>query len=109
MIAKNTPILTVCESGEDRSVALAWELKHNRHYDNVLNCGVDKVTPETLTMLCRWADIIIVMADPTVYRRIPATFRSKTKFVDIGFDKWQSPENPDLKKIATQTADKLGL
>jgi hypothetical protein len=105
---KHIRLLTVCEAGEDRSVATAFDLKHFRGYDNVLNCGISKVQPDTFLMLGKWADKIIVLADPTVLRRIPHVFRHKVQFVNIGFDVWQSPENPKLKKIVHKELDKLG-
>lgn len=106
---KTSAILAVCEAGEDRSVAFAFELKHGRGYTNVLNCGIQKVTLATFAMLAKWADKIYVVADPTVWRRIPHTFRAKATFVNIGFDIWHSPDNSQLKQIMRKECDKLGL
>lgn len=106
---KGTRILAICEAGEDRSVAFTWELKHHRGYDNVLNCGISNVHPDTFAMLAKWADEIYVVADPTVWREIPHTFRAKAKLINIGFDIWRSPTNPALKAIIKKECDKLGL
>ena len=106
---KGTRILAVCEAGEDRSVAFANELKHNRGYDNVLSCGIANVHPDTFTMLGRWADKIYVVADPTVWKRIPHTFRAKATFVDIGFDIWRTPTDSRLVRIVKKKCDELGL
>lgn len=106
---KDACILTVCESGEDRSVCFATILKHDKHYTNVLNCGIEKTTPQTFAMLARWADRIFVTADRTVWRRIPVSFRRKATFVDIGKDVWYSPVAPELKKICREKIEELGL
>jgi len=106
---KNAAILTVCEAGEDRSVAFATLLKHDRGYTNVLNCGIAKTSPDTFAMLAKWADLMLVTADKTVWRRVPPIFRSRAKFVDIGFDIWQNPSDPRLIQICRKKIEELGL
>jgi hypothetical protein len=108
-VNKNARILAVCEAGEDRSAAFATELKHHRGYNNVLNCGITNVDMDTFAMLAKWADVIYVVADPTVWRRIPATFKGKAKFVDVGFDIWHSPTDVRLLRIIREKCDALGL
>jgi hypothetical protein len=107
-MANHTRILAVCESGEDRSVAFATLLK-KRGYDNVLNCGITKVQPDTFAMLAKWADVIYVTADRSVWRQIPQLFRAKSVFVDIGYDVWQTPFDPRLKQVLQKKIDQLGL
>lgn len=108
-LSKHARILTVCEAGEDRSVAFATILKHEHGYDNVLNCGIKKVLPDTFAMLAKWADVIYVTADRTVWRRVPPIFRAKATFVNFGFDIWQNPSDPRLLQLARKKADELGL
>jgi hypothetical protein len=106
---KNEAILAVCEAGMVRSVAFATELKWHRGYKNVLNCGTETTAPETFAMLCRWADCIYVTADRTIWRQIPATFKAKAVFVDVGKDIWQDPSASSLKLLMRQECNKLGL
>ena len=106
---KHSRILAVCEKGEDRSVAFATFLKHDKKYDNVLNCGIDTVLPDTFAMLAKWADTIYVVADRTVWMRIPQLFRSKSIFVDVGPDIWRSPSDPRLKQLIRKKVEQLGL
>lgn len=108
-LGKHARILVVCEAGEDRSVVFATLLKKEHGYDNVLNCGIAKTMPDTFAMLAKWADRIFVPADMTVWRRIPHTFRAKAKFINIGFDIWQSPCDPRLIQICRKEITKLGL
>lgn len=53
-------ILTCCFGGNVRSVGCKFVL-HMKYGHDVLACGVDHNTPETIEMLCNWADYVIVM------------------------------------------------
>lgn len=50
-------ILCVCDIGISRSVHFASRLKY---VADSLAVGLNTTTPETLDMLCKWADTIIV-------------------------------------------------
>lgn len=106
---KHTKILAICEAGMVRSTAFLTELKWNRGYKDVLNCGVATNSLATLLMLGRWADRIYVTADRSVWRQIPETLKAKATFVNIGKDIWRNPSDPRLKQIVKKAADKLKL
>ena len=81
-------VLCVCQGGNTRSVAMAYVLKKYYRID-ALACGYRDNTPETLTMLYQWADLIIAMAG-RVWKRIPEEYKSKAKLCDVGSDRWGS-------------------
>ena len=108
-IGKHDPILTMCEAGLDRSACLKIELVAGRGYQNVLNCGVETVDKDTLEMLKNWAKVVIVIADTSVWAKVPWDMKGKAVFYDIGKDIWRSPDNPELRKICVEVADDLGL
>jgi hypothetical protein len=105
----SSPILICCEAGLDRSAAFKIELVAQRGYNNILNCGVETVSPATLQMLGAWAKVIFVIADESVWKRIPWDLKGKSIFENIGKDIWHSPDNPLLKKICKQIASKYKL
>jgi len=89
-------ILTVCEGGNVRSVGLAYALKSN---------GQDAVaaswrfnTKETLAMLYRWADFIVVM-QPEMMEHIPNRYKPKLRCIDVGPDRFGSAFHPELQGI----------
>lgn len=108
-IGKSDPILTVCEAGLDRSVALKAELVIKRGYKDVLNCGIDTISKDTFDLLQRWAKLIIVVADDSVWKKIPWEARGHAVFANIGKDVWRDPRNPELEKVVREVADKLDL
>ena len=75
-------ILTVCEHGNVRSVALAYLLKVIYGYD-VLAIGMKETGIETQNMLFTWADTIIFLE----HSFVPSTWSqeqlSKVKVLDV--------------------------
>lgn len=100
-------ILCVCEHGNNRSVTMAFLLKYVDNFET-LTAGLAYHTPETLKMLFEWADVITVPEDKLL-ELIPAEYKSKVKFYDIGPDVYPRPFNKILfgkaKKI--MEADKI--
>lgn len=94
MTYKGKKILTICEWGNSRSVALAWLLK-DQHGADALACGICAASPETFHMLCEWADIIIVTFGP-IARDIDMAFLDKVKVWDVGQDRYFLGYVPEL-------------
>lgn len=111
-------ILTVCRAGLIRSSALANVLKLHFWPVDVLPCGIGKHqlgrmnTDETLDMLFKWADKIVVMEEHYKHR-VPQEFQSKVLVCEVGADTYGSNTNGDLiHKVWTWTREneaKLGI
>ena len=105
---KNIKILTVCHQGNCRSVATRWCLI-KRGYRNVISTGCMSTNPETLQMLCDWADKILV-AKPKHGKPLPDNAQDKIdKRFTIGEDLWHNPMNKKLQDIANKQLDLIGL
>lgn len=77
-------ILTICEYGNSRSVALAWMLKE-QHGKEAIAIGICCTSPETFAMMCAWADTIIVTVGH-ISHPILNVFGGKVKVWDVGRD-----------------------
>jgi hypothetical protein len=86
-------VLCTCRGGNSRSVGMAYALKYFFGHDAIA-CGVEGNDPETVTMLCNWAQIIICMR-PEFKEKIPSEFWHKTFVCDVGYDRYFQP-HPDL-------------
>lgn len=104
---KKTKILCVCNQGNCRSVGTRYVL--NKHgYDNVIAIGGANTSKETLSMLCKWADMIL-LAKPKHEDFLPC---DKDKIMDnftIGEDVYQNPLHPDLHKVVINQLKKIKL
>lgn len=87
-------ILAVCQHGSCRSVAMARFVKEWVGIDG-LAASYQYNRPETMRMLCEWADRIVVMM-PEYASFVPAEFASKVRICDVGQDNYGSPFNPEL-------------
>lgn len=76
--------LCVCVGGNVRSRALAYVL-HDLMGHEAIPVGTRWMSPETLAMLCGWADVIVVM-QPQIAMSIPPQFAGKVECVDVGED-----------------------
>ena len=90
-------ILTICRMGTVRSVAMAHVLKV-KGFD-AIPAGVAANSPETLDMLSKWAELILVMYKPLT-RGLNIKFSRKIRITDVGEDVWGNPLHPDLMKLA---------
>ena len=73
--------LCICQGGNVRSVALSTRLKQY-HRRQAIAIGFERVTPETLTLLCQWATHIVVMM-PDYATVVPDAFRAKVTVADV--------------------------
>lgn len=95
MNKKSLKILTVCEHGNVRSVAMAYLIKvvyHHRH--EVIPIGIKDISDNTRQMLFDWADKIIFMDQTLV--PIPLHENDKLYLVDVGKDVWNNPQAQEL-------------
>lgn len=105
---KKIKILTVCNGGRVRSVALAEALRNKGC--EAINASTYWFAPETMRMLCEWADIIapVQVQDPeyepaydrTLWRtNIIWEYRDKIAQFPIGQDIYGKPQDPRLKSL----------
>jgi hypothetical protein len=105
---KDLKILCVCRSGNVRSVATKYCL-NRKFYDDVIAVGCDKVSRETLRMLCEWADLIL-LAKPDHGKKIGQQFKHKiNKGFTIGEDTYGSSVNLKLMEVVEYQLVKIGL
>ena len=94
-------ILILCDQGNNRSVTLAHHLKYWKH--DVIPAGLKTNSPETLTMLCHWADRIIATDSGQgveIGRLAPTEIdMAKVQLWNIGPDVYPRPFNKDLLAI----------
>lgn len=99
---KKPNILTICQMGHCRSVALLREL-HHRGYSAVA-IGADS-SGDAITVLADWADHIFV-AEKRFMDSIPiATIRAKAIDTKIGPDRWTNPHHPELMELCRKIVD----
>lgn len=89
-------ILCICRYGNIRSVALARLLKKERF--DALACGIIPNAKDTLQMLMRWADKILVV-ETSLIQFLPEGFEKKIVDMEIGEDVWHDPFNSDLELV----------
>lgn len=100
-------ILTVCERGNSRSVALAWILKDHMNL-NAIAMGIRAADEETKEMLYKWADKIILVAGD-FKDEIPEEFRGKLKVWDVGPDRFFRGFEPELLQTYADFINKDGV
>lgn len=89
-------VLCMCQGGNSRSVGMAYLLKYFFNLD-ALSCSWEKNSQETINMLCKWADKIIVMEEKfKIY--IPIGFKYKVLICDVGEDIWFKISDDLLRK-----------
>jgi predicted protein tyrosine phosphatase len=91
--------LCVCEGGRVRSGAMAWALKDVGQ--DSLAVGWLATSAETLELLCKWADAIVVMQpvfiDKLQAKMAPGTLDlRKILIVDVGLDVYGTPTHDAL-------------
>ena len=99
-------ILVLCDQGNNRSVVVAHHLKYWKH--DVIPAGLKTNSPETLIMLCVWADRIILTEDTQRAEmdriipfgvEIPPGTAGKLQLWNIGPDIYPRPFNKELLAI----------
>jgi hypothetical protein len=86
-------ILCVCGEGNNRSATLAQLLRYRDGGQDCLAVGLRTASPETLDMLFRWAEVILLTARD---QSVPEEHRPKVRLVDMGPDTYPRPFNKDL-------------
>lgn len=93
-------ILCLCAGGNTRSVTFATLLKYYWKHD-ALAASVEKNHPETLSMLARWSDEIIVAAPDILEEFLDKVDVSTgVRLLDLGQDKWGMSMHPELVPLA---------
>jgi hypothetical protein len=87
-------ILTLCQRGNNRSVILATLLKEEHGLKDVIPAGVDTLTPETLEMLCDWANHIILTTSEIT---IPDKYSGKFIYINVGPDRVGHTHNAEMQ------------
>lgn len=106
-------ILTMCAGGQVRSVGLKYRLTYH-HGHEALACGQDSNSPETIEMLCEWADYIVVMTKE--YEKfIPEKYHLKENgerklyCYDVGVDRYGYAFHPELQQMLEGMIQQHGL
>lgn len=97
--------LCICEGGNVRSRAMAYIL-HDLKGHEAIPIGCRWASPETMRLLCGWADRIIVM-QPHMINAVPGEFHPKTTCVDVGPDSYGLGFNPSLLHQCAQGAERI--
>ncbi len=99
-------ILCVCRNGFSRSVATRICL-NKRGYKNVIAVGGEVTSSETMDMLCKWADIIL-LAKPEhdVFITNGNEDKIDRRFT-IGEDMWFHPLSRRMHKVINEQLDKI--
>jgi len=97
-------ILCLCQGGNVRSVHAAYVLKYGYNVD-ALAASWEKNSPDTLNVLYRWADRIMLVEDHHI-EHVPASFRKKVVNLGIGPDRWAAL-NRDLINVVTNSLARL--
>ncbi len=101
---KKMKILCLCNQGNNRSVQFAHLLKQEGH--DAIAAGVDANSPETIKMLCDWADRIII-TEINQINKIPEG--NPVLLLDVGPDVYRRPFNPTLFRKANALIEKNRL
>ncbi len=107
-VCSDMKILTLCSGGNNRSVATSWLLKDHGH--DAIPAGLNYNSPETIKILCGWADVIILM-DSSLLHLVPKNkaTRDKLKIWHVGPDVWNTNSAPELWNKVIAYADADGL
>lgn len=95
--------LTICNGGVVRSVSMALRLKLRNQDAIAASCDFN--SPDTLMMLGKWADCIILM-QPKLFWVLPRELRDacrdKFRVVNVGEDVWGDPLHPELTEMTDE-------
>jgi GMP synthase-like glutamine amidotransferase len=102
--------LAICAGGNIRSRAFAHHLMYRLGHQ-ALSASGEKQDADTMTMLCAWADRIILLT-PEYAASIPSAYRSKVKVFAVGPDLYGSPWHFEMQAIVHRCIEpwaKLGF
>ena len=86
--------LTVCDGGNVRSHCMALLLKELGH--EAIAVGRYAISPETMSYMCHWAEVIILM-EPHMREHISPIFFDKLHDINVGPDYYGVGINPELR------------
>lgn len=93
-------VVCICRRGQVRSVALRNILIETFGFCNVLSCGWENNSADTVAMLCEWADVILVIGSTSIWPHVPSSrFLHKSYHFNIGADIWGDYRSADLHRI----------
>lgn len=95
-------VLCLCAGGNVRSVTMAHILKERGH--DALAASLSFNAPETLRLLCAWAEKVIIVGEATLRSGLPGECQPKTVLHDVGPDRWGVPFHPELRSLCEQFA-----
>ena len=104
-LTKSSKVVCICRGGQVRSVAARFILADRHGLRKVLACGWEKNDPETVAMLCEWADAVLVVGSASDWN-LP-TAKDKTVLLDIGPDRWGHYGNGELVGVLTPLIERL--
>ena len=78
--------LCVCQDGNVRSVAMAYQL-HNKHGHEAVPVGWKRLSKASLDLFCEWADRIVIM-QAEYADKIGDAFKSKILIAEVGRDRY---------------------
>lgn len=105
VIKKTDKVLCMCRGGNCRSVYLAYVFKYYFGID-ALSVGFERNSFETISMLCKWADRIVVV-DPEAKKYIPIGMLKKVEVFDVGPDRWWNPPEDLCKRYFTWITERV--
>jgi predicted protein tyrosine phosphatase len=106
-------ILTMCAGGHVRSVGMKYLLTYKYGHE-ALACGQDSNSPETIEMLCQWADYVVVMS-PEYEKFVPQKYHFKENgerklfCYNVGPDRFGTAFHPELQKMIQVMIQQHGL
>jgi hypothetical protein len=89
--------LCVCQDGNVRSAGLAY-LLHNKHGQEAVPVGWRRLSHESLSVFCAWADYVVVMR-AEYQANIPPAFHSKVRVAEVGPDRFGNPFKSSLREL----------
>lgn len=102
-LTSNMKVVCICRGGQVRSVAARYILSERFGFRKVLACGWEKNDHDTVEMLCRWADAILIVGSAkqwVVEGKVDWIF-NETALIDIGPDVYHRYNHPELINILT--------
>lgn len=107
-LTPNDRVVCICRGGQVRSVATRYILADRFGFRRVLVCGWEKNDKETVEMLCRWADAVVVVGSTGNWWHTPdPMFEDKTHRLNIGEDRWGVYNHPELVALLTPLIERI--
>lgn len=106
----DTKIVVFCAYGNVRSNGVGGILKDVLGMRDVIVAGRVTTTDQTKSVLCRWADIIIIAGDNELSQILhDKGVAGKAILLDIGVDRWGFGRHPDLVRTICNKMRETGF